>query len=275
MILAVRIVAGVLAAVWAMILFGVTDLVTALSWREGWEESLLLEASWGALFTFFMVVPLLVVVVRPRRYAEAALWSAVTAVSLVGGTIVTGDATALWLALYAVVTGAIVVGIGLGGSRRAGVPRPARPRVQPSWLLGILALVGIPLWSAYAASASSVPPGAPTPYVTIAFDHWPVQAASGIAVFLASAIATVLVGARTLGVCAAALSAAALGVVMALSQEFPVATESPLWCIGAVLWGALFALGLHAAPFTGPSPADASVAAAGRNAERPPEGGRS
>ena len=261
MILALRIIAGVLAAVWAMPLFGLVDLVTALSWREGWEESLLLEASWGALLTFFIMVPLLVVAVRPGRFAEAVLWSGVTAVSLVVGTIITGDAAALWLALIAAVTGAIVVALGLAATRRGGLPRPRRPRVQPSWLLGVLALAAIPLWGAYAASAASVPAGAPTPYISITFDHWPVQAASGIAVILASAIAAVVVGARTLGVCAAALSAAVIGVIMALSQELPVATESPLWSIGAVLWGVLLALALLAAPLTAPSPAAVGVAA--------------
>ena len=275
MILALRLVAGAFVAVWAILLFGVIDLATALSWREGWEESLVLEASWGALFTFFMVVPLLVVAVRPGRYADAALWSGVTTVSLIGGAIITADATTLWLALAAVVTGGIVLALGLAGARRSGLPRPGRPGVQPSWLLGALALGGLPLWSAYAASAASVPPGAPTPYISVAFDHWPVQAAFGIAVALASVIAVVFVEARTLAVCAAALSAVVLGVVMALSQELPVATESPLWCIGAVLWGALLALGLHAAPFTGFSPAQASAAASAPNAERPPEGGRS
>ena len=67
--------------------------------------------------------------------------------------------------------------------------------------------------------------------------------------------------ARALAVCAAALSAAVIGVIMALSQELPVATESPLWSIGAVLWGVLLALALTAAPHTAPSPAAVGVAA--------------
>ena len=55
MILALRIVALVFALIWAIPLFAIVDLSTALVWREGWEETLALEASWGALFTFFMV----------------------------------------------------------------------------------------------------------------------------------------------------------------------------------------------------------------------------
>lgn len=263
MALALRIVAAVLAAFWALPLFAVVDLATALSWREGWEDSLLLEASWGALLTFFVVVPLLVVVVRPGRHIEAGLWSGVTAVSLVAGTIITGEATALWPALFAAVTGGIVVALGLLAARRRAVPRPARPRVQASWLLGLLALVGIPLWLAYAASTAAVPAGAPTPYLTNGIDHWPVQAASGIAVILASAIAAIFADWRALAAWAAALSAAVIGVIMALSQEFPVATESPLWCIGAVLWAALLALALHAAPYTASVPASAAPAGEG------------
>lgn len=267
MILAVRLVAAVLAAVWAVPLFGVVDLVTALSWREGWEESLVLEASWGSLFTFFMAMPLLALVVRPERYLGAGLWSGVTATALVGGAIIVAEPVVLWLALAAAVTGAIVVGLGLG-ARRAGLPVPGRPRLQPSWFLAGLALIGLPLWATFAASTAQVPPGAPAEYLTIAFDHWAVQAASGIAVLLASVLAAFVVEVRGMAVWASALSAAVIGVIMALSQELPVATESPVWCIGAVLWGVLMALALHAAPFTGFAPAvapagDAAVSAAG------------
>jgi len=62
------------------------------------------------------------------------------------------------------------------------------------------------------------------------------------------------------------------GIVVALGPA-ATATESPLWSIGAVLWGVLLAP--HAAPRTAPAPAEAGVAASARNAERPPEGGRS
>ena len=101
MIVGLRVASGVLALVWAVLLFAIIDLLTALTWRAGWEETLALEASWGALFTFFMVVPLLVVMVRPVRYVEAGLWSVVVAASLLAGSIIATDATVVWLAVAA------------------------------------------------------------------------------------------------------------------------------------------------------------------------------
>lgn len=259
MVLALRIVAGSLAAVWAMLLFGITDLATALTWRAGWEPTLVLEASWGALFTFFMILPLVIVVGRPARFAEAGFWSVVVALSLLVGGIAVGDPMPVWLAAAALLTGAIVVGLGLA-TRRAELPRPKRPHVQPSWLLAALAVAALPLWGTYVAHAGGGHPGVP-PSVTIAFDHWPVQAAAGVAVIFAAVVAALVVDLRAVAVWAAALSAAVIGVTMALSQELPVATESPTWCIAAVLWGTGMALALHAAPYTGLAPAEGIQAA--------------
>lgn len=72
-----------------------------------------------------------------------------------------------------------------------------------------------------------------------------------------------------------ALIAVVTGAIVVALGLAATATESPLWCIGAVLWGVLLALAPHAAPRTAPAPAEAGVAASARNAERPPEGGRS
>ena len=75
----------------------------------------------------------------------------------------------------------------------------------------------------------------------------------------------------------------------ALGQGLPVGTESPTWCIAAVLWGTLLALALRVAPFSPiegevktktpgdvETEADSDIAAAsGAHEEGPPEGGPS
>lgn len=259
MILALRLVAGFLAVVWGTLLFGFIDLATALSWREGWEQTLALEASWGALFTFFIAMPLVVVVVRPARYAEAGFWMSVVAFSLLVGAVIAADPVPVWLAVVALITGVIIVGIGVA-ARRAGLPAPGRPHVRLSWLLCLLAFAGLPLWGTYAAHAAGNHPGVP-PSVTIVFDHWTVQVAAGITLSIAAIVAALVVEARAVAVWAAALSASVIGVTMALSQGLPVATESPTWCIAAVMWGVGMALALHAAPHTGLATAEAQLTA--------------
>lgn len=259
MILALRLVAGFLAVVWGTLLFGFIDLATALSWREGWEQTLALEASWGALFTFFIAMPLVVVVVRPARYAEAGFWMSVVAFSLLVGAVIAADPVPVWLAVVALITGVIIVGIGVA-ARRAGLPAPGRPHVRLSWLLCLLAFAGLPLWGTYAAHAAGNHPGVP-PSVTIVFDHWTVQVAAGITLSIAAIVAALVVEARAVAVWAAALSASVIGVTMALSQGLPVATESPTWCIAAVMWGVGMALALHAAPHTGFAAAEAQLTA--------------
>lgn len=187
----------------------------------------------------------------------------VVAVSLLAGWIIAADAMVVWLAVAALVTGAIVMGLGLAGAGRAGLPRPTRPRVRPAWLLAALAAAGLPLWSIYVVHAAGPHPGVP-PSVTIAFDHWPVQVALGVAVPIAALVAAFAVEWRGIAVMAAALSSAVVGVTAALSQGLPVGTESPTWCIAAVSWGTLVALALHVAPHSSRA-----------HEEGPPEGGPS
>jgi hypothetical protein len=266
--LALRIVAFVFALIWAIPLFAIVDLSTALTWREGWAETLALEASWGALFTFFMVLPLLALVFRPTRSIEVGLWSGVVAVSLVIGAVLFGDPVILLLAGFAVITGAIVVGLGVA-ARRADPTPPVRPHLRPSWLLLALALAGIPLWGTYVVHSTEPPGGVPSS-VTIAFDHWPVQVGLGVAIMIASVLVALVVELRTIGLWACAFSAAVVGVIMALSQGLPVATESPVWCIVAVLWGTAMGLALHAAPYTGLAPAEAQGGVDTANDAEPP-----
>ena len=96
MMIVLRVAASVLAAVWAALFFAIIDLSILFVWNEWFIDVAPLEVSWGAFLTFFIVMPLVVVAVRP-----AVLWSTVTldlvaAVSLALGAVVSAYPAALW-----------------------------------------------------------------------------------------------------------------------------------------------------------------------------------
>jgi hypothetical protein len=242
---ALRVAAALLAAVWAVLFFGLVDLSILFMWNDYFAQVVPLEVSWGAFFTFFMVVPLVVVAVKPRRYGEAVLLASVTTVALIVGAVLSGDARPLWLAGAAAVSSGVLILFGITGSRRAGMQPPV-PHIRVSWPMAVLAVAGVPLWWPYighAASAQGVLPGDDS----LGIDHWPVQAAAGVAVMLAAFLAAALVEVRVLATIAAAVSASAIGVSMAAATETPVATETQLWSVLTVMWGTLVALALAAA----------------------------
>jgi len=110
-------------------------------------------------------------------------------------------------------------------------------------------VAGVPLWwpyIAHAASAQGVLPGDDS----LGIDHWPVQAAAGVAVMLAAFLAAALVEVRVLATVAAAVSASAIGVSMVADAETLVETETQLWSVLTVMWGTLVALALAAATRT-------------------------
>lgn len=245
MVVALRVAAALLAALWAVLFFALVDLSIIFMWNDYFADVVPLEASWGAFLTFFMVVPLIVVAVRPRRYGEAVLLAGVTTVAIIIGAALAADPRPLWLAAAAAVSGAVVLALGVWG-RNAGVVPTAVLNLRVTVPMAVLAVAGVPLWwpyIAHAASAQGVLPGD----MSLGIDHWPVQAAAGIAVMLAAFLAAVLVEVRVLAAIAAAMPASAIGVTMVASAGLPVATESALWSVFAVLWGTTVALALAAA----------------------------
>jgi drug/metabolite transporter (DMT)-like permease len=78
--------------------------------------------------------------------------------------------------------------------------------------------------------------------VTLGLDHWPVHVAAGLLVPTAALLAAFTGRLRILAAIAAALTAITIGVAMASSQSFDVATESAHWSVLAVLWGSALLL---------------------------------
>ena len=233
----IRLLAILFAAMWGLFGYAIIDLTVLLTWNAWFVPVLPLEASWGALLTFFVTVPFVVVAVRPRRWADAVVTGGVAVAALVAGAVLAADAATL---LIAGVLALCVGGLAIPGSagRRSGELLDAPPwRGRLDIPLLLLGLAAVPLWAPYVVNATAGADDLPSD-VTLGLDHWPVHIAAGIAVPAGALVAATIVRIRTLAASASALSAITIGVAMAASQGRPAATESAHWSVVAVLWGA-------------------------------------
>lgn len=267
MVLALRIVLPILALAWAIPGFALIDLSILFVWNAYFLSSMTLEVSWGALFTFFVVVPLIATAIEPARWRETVVLDGLVTVALSVAAIAAGDAGTLWAAGAVVVTTAVVAWLGRGATRAdaAGPPAAATssdpastspgpaPRRHPyrprPWLgldlpLLVLAIAAVPLWAPYVVHAIAEPV-AQVRYESIGIDHWPVQAACGIATVLAVALAASGGRVRALASVAAALTAVTVGLSVAQSQHYVMTTEPAAWGTSTVLWGVAVLLALR------------------------------
>lgn len=239
----IRVVATLVAAAWAVLGFALADLAVLLLWNPAFVSVFALEASWGALLMFFVVVPCIHVAIRPGRWADALVTGGIALASIVAGSLLAGDPATLILAgLLAASLAAIAVpGVIRARSGAADAGVPWHPRLDVPLL--VIALAGMVLWAPYLANATVGADGLPRD-ITMGLDHWPVHIAAGIAIPLGALVAAVLGRVRTLAACASALSAVSIGTAMAVSQGAPSATESAHWSVLAVTWGTLLLLAL-------------------------------
>lgn len=260
---ALRIVSAVFAVAYGTVLFGFIDLGALWLGNPSSSESTHLETSWGSLLTFFGAVPLATLAVRPRSLWATTAVLAILAAAVVAAAIVTGYPAALVLALIAAATTAAVLPLGLALERRGAI-RLDPLRIRPTMLPLLLAIIGIPLWGVYVVHATARFGGPPVD-LTLGIDHWPIQAASGIAVVLASFAAALLPVVRPLATSAASLTAAAIGAAASAYSHSASATESKVWGIAIVFWGVAMALALATGGQERPSPSTAPHAPAARD----------
>jgi hypothetical protein len=238
-----RAVVALLGFLWATLFFGVIDLSILFGWSDYFADVIPIEVSWGALLTFFLVVPHGVTAFRPASAPSAAVMSVVAALSLAAGALITGDARPMLLAAAALVSAVVLVAPALGPVRDWRYLEPARPRVRAHWLLAVFTIVGSVLWIPYIVNTAAAI-GRLRDDVSIGISHWPVQVGAGIAILVAMLGATFLPRHRRMAVVASSLSAVTIGLSMAAYPLSPTATETQLWGILCVLWGAGVALGL-------------------------------
>jgi hypothetical protein len=234
----VRRLAGLMAAVAAVVLFGIADLMTLPGWvdqRYIWAVSL--EASWGSLLTFIVAGSYASIALNPRQPWPGAVLLAVAAAALALGSVFGADARPLPLA--AIVVGPAVVLVWLARDHAGPFPRT----FKPSWPYLLPALAGLPLWISYAVHAftmSRLEPNAG--HETWGIEHWPVQGAAGLVLAASGLILAWWVPGRPLVRVAASLSAAYIGTAMLAYPDRDGAMGGPLWGIAMVLWGTVLAL---------------------------------
>lgn len=175
--------------IWCIALMGPIDLTVPLIPLEDFYDEYLIEVGWGLLYTVLLAVPTLVLAFRPL--SDAAAQQVLTV------------AAALAFAAFAapafghLVPVAVAVGLVAGVRVLAGVPAfPPSPqrRLGGRDVPGLVVVVA-GIWPAIAyASACIADYRDPTVSadVTNNLDHWPAQAAFGLATVLVAALAVLV-----------------------------------------------------------------------------------
>ena len=232
-----RVVAVCLAAFSGIVMMGVIDLLTLPGWvdqRYEWEVPL--EASWGALFTFFLGAAYVWVALFPRDPWPALLQLAVGGLAL----LVSAAAGTDWRPL-AVALGVGLSGLGLWLLLGRPAPVPGRGASVDAPVLG-LALLGLLLWSPYVLEALARSREGVLGSVTQGIEHWPVQGATGIAILLAASWTALRVEGRGLLRVAISLAAVYIGMAELAFPDRAGAMQDLRWGIGVTLWGVAVAL---------------------------------
>src|SRR5689334_19255207 len=77
-----RVLAGVLAAFWGLVWFGLIDLLTAVLRDPDFTQGYALEMGWGLFHLVLVAGPLVALVVRPRAQVPVAMLAVATAAVL-------------------------------------------------------------------------------------------------------------------------------------------------------------------------------------------------
>ena len=241
-----RSIAAVAAAFWGLAFFGVIDFLTPFTLGGEWADHYLIETGWGLLYLVMVTVPFLVLIARPGSLLALLELSVVAASLMTGAALAASPAHALPGLAIAVLVAVLAV---LSPARRPtwGLPAP---------LTAVVAVVGVAPASAYVWRMARA---TDNPEMTWGLDHYPAQAALGLAV----------VGVALIAACAHAASRR--------DRWLPIGTAafSALW-LGwqSILWsgrvGSLGSAGGAAAIVWGV----ALLAAAGADARRRGSGPR-
>ena len=239
----VKPLAWLLAAFSAVVLFGIVDLATLPGWTNpAYEWQVPLDASWGSLFTFMLAGAYAWIALHP-----ASPWPGLMQISVVGVTVsltgpLGGDARPLLVGIP--IIGTVVLLARLARDAAGGFPRT----VAPSWPLAALSVAGVPLWSGYVALAVDRSWNAAEDTTesvnTLGLDHWPFQAAVGLALGLCAITMAVWPPGRPLMRVSVSVAAAYIGVAMLAFPDRSGAMPGYLWGVSMVLWGVLIALPL-------------------------------
>jgi hypothetical protein len=229
-----RVLALALGVVWAVLFFGIVDLVTVLGTNPYFVDTIPLEASWGAYFTFMVALPACWMAVG--RHTAGAIPAffllCLSALALIVGCAATFDPWPLLVAAGITLTAACYF---LSPDRTIRLPK-----MEPSWLLLVLAVVGAPGWLLYALLSTDNDMAGRD--VTLGLDHAPVQVALGLALAVAPAMLALWPASRRLLRISISASSVAVGVASLGFPDAVGAIGSYQASLGAVVWGLAIAL---------------------------------
>jgi len=228
--IAARVVAAVAAVFWAVLWFGITDLLVVVLQDGRFHEDYLFESGWGLLYLVLVAVPLVWLAVRPGEPVALAQLGVVTAAVLIGA-LWRGSWPQTWNALGLALTVSLVAWLGRGRLPQWRRPDPA---------LSVLALLGLPAAVAYGAPL--VANTTEVEDITNEVSHYPMQASLALAVVALVALAAVT--AHRLPAWTAAFSACWLGVESIVYPDLGASLGATGGAL-ATAWGALVVLAVE------------------------------
>jgi hypothetical protein len=216
-----RVLAGVLAAFWGLVWFGLVDVLTAVLRDPGFTQGYALEMGWGLFHLVLVAGPLVALAVRPRGQVPVAMLAVATTAVLIA---------ALWGW-----SGPVALeGAGLLATT-AVMGRVRIPRVRPALVQGVLAVVALPFALWYAATwVNAMDPTPSLDDITNGISHYPLQAAFGFA--LVGNCALVALTRSRLAAVSVALCAVGFGAESLVDPDL----DASLGTLGGVLliaWG--------------------------------------
>lgn len=235
--LGARLLAWVLAGVSAVLFMGLIDLATLPGWvNQEFEWEVPLEVSWGSLFTFFLAGGYVWVAMLPHRPEPGLVQVAIASVALAFSAAAGSDVRPLWVAAAAALSALLLAFM----TQRSGAGGASSWSVA-GWQLE-LAAAGMFLWLPYTVEALEASRAGVVGDITNGIEHWPVQAATGAALMLASLLSALWDPGRQLLRATCCLSAAFIGMGQLAYPDRAGAMDGDLWGIGVILWAVLLAL---------------------------------
>jgi hypothetical protein len=229
--LVVRVGAGACAVFWALLFFGLIDLSVIVTSRPDFVAYVPLEASWGALFTFFVAGALVVAARRPDDTRAPAGQLLIVTVALLVASAATADRDLLPVAVAIGVSSLL---LGLVARHTA----PTRRAWQPDPPLLVVAALGAPFWVAHTMHAADVARAGAGPgdEVTWSISHWPMHVAAVLSIAAAALVASVWRPGVGLLATSACLAGLALGLASLIRPQAYAALPGLPCAVAVVLW---------------------------------------
>lgn len=176
---AARVVAGLAAVFWGWLFFGVQDTLTVFVEGQDFASHYLMESGWGLLFLVLVAAPLIGIASQPRSLLLIAQ-VAMVGLAVIAGAVLTRSAPHLLPGLGLLATALVVAALARLDIRHH-PPRLDLP------LLGLVALAVVPALG-YARRMTT---STGEVEKTVNLDHYPIQAALGIAIVLVAMLIAV------------------------------------------------------------------------------------